>query len=109
MAWLCCSDVSMSSCCNYEPTRETWYFKYGTMVQGPCTLIECRRKMYEASKHTATFFAAHIIDDLYEVQFSRELYTDVLVVINAPSGLEAGYLARKALACDYADTVPLDS
>ena len=90
-----------------QPQRERWIFKYGTVVQGPCTISECRQKMLIAATYNETFFATHVVDDVYEVQFERNLFPDIIVFVNANSGLEAGHLARKALNKDYADTVPV--
>jgi hypothetical protein len=63
--------------------------------------------MLTVARYSDTFFATHVVDDVYEVQFERDQYPDIVVFITANSGLEAGHAARKALDNDYADTVLL--
>ena len=82
--------------------QKLWHFRYGTIVQGPCTLQESLQKMKRASRDPESFFASHIIDNLYEVQFTRDVYPEVIVVVPAQSGLEAGMRGRYLLAMDYA-------
>lgn len=83
-------------------TKDVWQFKHGTLVQGPCTFHECVKKMWQTTSNIDSFYASHIIDNLYEVQFEKTLYPSVLVIVSAESGLEAGTRAQHSLAKDYA-------
>jgi len=84
--------------------KNKWCLKNGTVIVGPCTFNECREKMFETTRYNTTFYASQLIDGLYEVQFSNELHPDVVVIVSADSGMEAGIRARHILAADYADT-----
>ena len=79
-----------------------WYFDNGTIIHGPCTKNECRDKMMAATEHRDTFYASEIASGVYEVQFSNDVNPDVVVIVRAPTGFDAGIAAHRMLALDYA-------
>ena len=82
--------------------KDEWHFENGTVVVGPCTLNESREKMLDTARNMKTFYASQMLEGLYEVQFTDDLYPSVVVVVEADSGMQAGRLARHMLATDYA-------
>lgn len=81
----------------------SWYFKHGTIVHNANNLTECYRKMVDTTKlhNDDAFFAYHVTDGLFSVQFSTQTFPDIEILVAADSGFEAGSSARKILAMDY--------
>lgn len=109
--------ASVLACCNAKRPKtsmgnpktsmgKTWHFNNGTIVYGCSDIEECSKHMLDALiSSPGQFWATIVIEGMYEVQFSRDIFPRVVGIVGATTGYEAGMLARHALEKDYKNAV----
>lgn len=76
-----------------------WTLKNGSVVSAS-TRADIQDVLIEAVRDMRTYFAFNILDDLWEVQFSKDIFPKVSVFVNARDGQEAFKIAKQKIMSD---------
>lgn len=76
--------------------KKKWYFKNGTVVTAE-TITFAELKIINTCLNTKNYYSSELDNEIWEVQFSTDIFPDVYVIVNAKNGKIAAENAIKCL------------